>query len=87
MRNYFKDDKILITGASGLLGRHLFNYLKEQGCNVVGVCNSKKQDDLLSYDLTRFESNKDLFAKEKPKYVFMLANKNFGAGVMLTTIS
>lgn len=85
MLNYFKDDKILITGASGLLGRHLFNYLKEQGCNVVGVCNSKKQSDLLSYDLTSFEANKELLAKEEPQYVFMLANKNFGAGVMSTT--
>lgn len=80
LSQFFKDDKILITGASGLLGRNLFNLLKSQGVNVVGTYFSKNIDGLTYCDLTDLEQVKQI--TKDVKYIFLLAAKTYGAGVM-----
>lgn len=84
LKEYFKDDKILITGASGLVGRNLFEFFKIAGLNVIGTCHSHNYEDLIQCDLTNYEETNNLLVREKVQYVFMLATKTYGAGVMST---
>ena len=49
---------ILITGSEGFIGKHLMNYLKERGYNVIGVdrrCGKEVLDlsyrDLINIDI------------------------------------
>jgi len=80
LSNFFKDDKILVTGASGLLGRNLFEFLKGQGLNVVGTYFSKNVEGLTYCDLTDLQQVKNIV--KDVKYIFLLAAKTYGAGVM-----
>ena len=82
LSQFFKDDKILITGASGFVGKNLFNKFKSEGLNVIGTYFSKKFDDLIYCDLTDFNQLKKLFDEQNIKYVFMCNAKTYGAGTM-----
>lgn len=44
---------ILILGASGLVGRYLFNYLKRQQKKVIGTYHKNKSPGLLYFDVTK----------------------------------
>lgn len=41
----------IIVGASGFVGKHLFNYLKKKGYNVVGTRYKSSDNDLITFDL------------------------------------
>ena len=69
-----KKDKILITGATGLLGSALVKRLKKKNFNNLILVNSK------NINLTNLNSIKNLIIKKKPKYIFHCANKVFGFG-------
>ena len=57
---------ILITGASGLLGRAVFKVLKEcSDYEVVGLAHSRKSNDLINVDLTNSQQVKETFVKYK----------------------
>ncbi len=63
----FKNEKILITGASGLIGSNLLNSLSNYGCEVLGI-DSKQ-------DLRVAANANNLLEKFKPTIVFHLAAK------------
>jgi GDP-L-fucose synthase len=63
------EEKILVTGASGFLGSHVVQVLKESSCQNVRGVTSKE------YDLREKEQVFDLFTIEKPSVVFSLAAK------------
>lgn len=50
--------KLLIIGASGMIGQHVYDYAREHGCDVIGTCYQKRNDtrlvpfDLLTQDIT-----------------------------------
>jgi GDP-L-fucose synthase len=69
-----KNDKILITGSSGLLGSALVENLKEKKYKNLILINSK------NVNLTNLNSIKKLITKNNPKYIFHCANKVFGFG-------
>ena len=79
---YFKNDTILITGASGFVGRNLYEHLLKHGLNVRGTYYSHKVNDLIYCDLTNYEETEKLIKKYNVKYVFMFATKTYGAGIM-----
>lgn len=81
-RDYFKDDKILIAGASGLLGRNVFELFKSNGLNVIGTMNSRIYDDLIKCDLTNYEETRELIERENVQYVLMFAAVAHGVGVL-----
>ena len=69
-----KNDKILITGSTGLLGSALVKNLRDKKFKKLILINSKK------INLTNLNSIKRLLLKQKPKYIFHCANKVFGFG-------
>ena len=52
-------EKILITGASGFIGGHLMNSLKQDGKDVVGVDLKSDCKDVIKADLSEPETVKD----------------------------
>lgn len=63
--------KILLTGATGLLGSRLYPYLKQQGLNVVGQGNSKKTD--INCDLRSLKATEHLLNFVQPQLIINLA--------------
>tara|TARA_B110000438_G_scaffold192531_1_gene184146 strand:- start:339 stop:1217 length:879 start_codon:yes stop_codon:yes gene_type:complete len=53
--------KFLVIGASGFVGRHIFNYLKASGNQVIGTQSSARQLGLVNFDLHQ-QRIKDLVA-------------------------
>ncbi len=56
--------KVLITGASGLLGRNVLRQFQKSTGDVkwtcVGLCHSRVRDNLVACDLTNFQFVNDL---------------------------
>tara|TARA_Y100001970_G_scaffold286159_1_gene407650 strand:- start:12181 stop:13119 length:939 start_codon:yes stop_codon:yes gene_type:complete len=69
-----KNSRILITGARGMVGKALIQYLKLKGYNNLFIPDKKK------LDLTNKSKVNFYFKKYKPEYVFMLAAKVGGIG-------
>lgn len=82
VNNFFGEDKILVTGASGLLGRNVYKYLKSHGLNVVGTYHNHSKPDLIKCDLTDYKQTKELLERENIKYVFMFAAIAHGVGIL-----
>lgn len=70
----------MVLGASGFIGRNLFEYLQSKGYNVSGQQYSKSQKDLINCDLTDYNITKLLL--RDTDYVFMMAAKTFGLGLL-----
>lgn len=74
-------DRILVTGGTGLIGRNLTQALRERGCQQVISVGS-------SVDMRQAQATDDLFAQHQPTVVFHLAarvggiyaNANYKAG-------
>lgn len=78
--------KILITGGSGYLGRHLGRRLRESGYDVVLAARNNKQNfhatnfsgcRSLAMDVTNIESVRDIIAQERPAIVVHAAATKF----------
>ncbi len=73
--NIKKGQKVLILGASGGVGSMAVQIARSFGCEVHGVCNSKKMDMVLSLGATRVYSyDKEDFTKSDEKYDLILDN-------------
>jgi dTDP-4-dehydrorhamnose reductase len=44
--------RIGIAGASGLIGRHLYQHLRKIGCDVMGTCYTHPQEGMTRFDIT-----------------------------------
>lgn len=78
--------KVLITGGSGYLGRHLGKRLREAGHEVVLAARNNKQNFLASefsgcrsiaLDVTNIESVRDIVAQERPEVIIHAAATKF----------
>ena len=66
------NDRIVVTGASGLVGKNLVSYLTAQGYkNVISVTSA-------DCDLTDWGATKAFFENAKPTHVFHMAGHVFG---------
>lgn len=77
--NILSNGKVLVIGASGFVGRNLYEHLKNCGIDVSGTCFSKDSKELINRDLTDYNQVKELVGKFD--YVFMCAAKTYGAGL------
>jgi len=75
--------KILVLGASGFIGKNLYEYLLNKGYDVVGQQHSKINPDMVNCDLTDFELTKMLINGND--YIFMMAARTFGLGILKET--
>jgi len=78
--NFFKGKKVLITGASGFVGRNLFEKMKELETDVTGTYFNKNIDGLIHCNLTDYEQVNNLVRGQD--YVFMVAARTYGAKVL-----
>lgn len=44
---------LLIVGASGFIGSHIFRYARDSGINVIGTCFSASKQNLITFDLSK----------------------------------
>lgn len=69
--------KILITGAAGFMGSHLFDYLLAQGHDVIGVDNYSigryEHDRIKNIDLNDKKAIANLIRQERPEVLYHLA--------------
>ncbi len=72
-------ERILVTGASGFIGRHLCRYVTATGRRVVGV--SRQHPDFLPQDVSPINADlsdpqavRELIEREKPEVIFHLAS-------------
>lgn len=72
------DKKILVTGGSGFLGRHVVRRLRASGCSRIVAPRSSE------YDLRREDAVARLFARERPEVVIHLAAVVGGIGANRT---
>ncbi|XP_076060594.1 methionine adenosyltransferase 2 subunit beta-like isoform X2 [Oratosquilla oratoria] len=72
-RNFGTMPKVLVTGASGLLGRAILALLKEENWNVVGLGYSRISQGLIKCDLRDREAVSALLKKEKPDFIIHCA--------------
>lgn len=59
--------KVMVTGATGLLGRAVYAEFKKQNWMVLGLAFSRAKGDLVSVDLNDSKAVKDLIQKFKVK--------------------
>lgn len=67
------DSRVLITGASGLLGRHLMQEFKQNGWITQGLAFSRAKGDLIKVDLTDKAAVEDILKSFKPSVVINCA--------------
>jgi len=64
--------RMIVTGANGFIGNHALRYFREKGYDVLGI-DKVAREDILSCDLTNFDSTYNVFVNFKPDYVIHLA--------------
>lgn len=70
-------DCILVTGASGLLGRAIFSAFRDVGCNVHGICKTRTSPSIHSVDLFDYEKVATFINEMKPKVIIHSAAMRF----------
>ncbi|KAG0714421.1 Methionine adenosyltransferase 2 subunit beta [Chionoecetes opilio] len=69
--------RVLVTGASGLLGRAVCSVMRGAGHVVTGVAFSRAGPGLIKCDLTDQEAVRLLIEKEKPNFIIHTAAERF----------
>ncbi|CAM0138405.1 hypothetical protein VKS41_002956 [Umbelopsis sp. WA50703] len=65
--------KVFVTGASGLLGRAVYQQLKKNGHEVIGTAYSRANDELYKLDLTKESSVREFVDTHKPDAIIHCA--------------
>jgi GDP-L-fucose synthase len=73
---YLSDKKIIVTGGTGFLGKHVINTLLEKGIDQNQIFVPRSKD----YDLLNTEATHQLFSEQTPDVVIHLAARLGGIG-------
>jgi len=76
--------KVLVTGASGFLGRHLCRRLGQRGAEVFGISRSAQQEESFCHrwfraDMGNLDSVEEVFKLAQPEVVFHLSGHGVGS--------
>ena len=71
------EKRLLLTGASGLLGRAIYRTFKEAGWTVYGTSLSRTAPDLHKLDITNFGAVTSAITKFKPTFIIHSAAQRF----------
>ena len=69
--------RVLVTGGSGFVGRHLVHVLRERGDDVFSAAPSRGDDDNIPLDVTDSDNVSAVVEMVKPDWVFHLAAQSF----------
>jgi len=69
--------KVLLTGASGLLGRDVFKIFKTKGIDITGLCFSRPMEGLVQVDITDDTAMENIMNDVKPGVVIHSAAQRF----------
>jgi len=69
--------KVLLTGASGLLGRDVHKLFKSKGIEITGLCFSRPVEGLVQMDITDNDAMDKLIASTKPNLIIHSAAQRF----------
>lgn len=58
--------KVIVTGASGVLGTAVYNAFKSAGHDVLGLARTRATGELQKLDLLDYEAVEQLFSEFKP---------------------
>lgn len=58
--------KVIVTGASGILGTAVYGAFKSAGHTVLGLARSRPTEELQSLDLLEADATEKVFAEFKP---------------------
>ncbi|KAI0763433.1 NAD-P-binding protein [Trametes elegans] len=65
--------RVIVTGASGVLGTAVYNAFKSAGHTVLGLAHSRPKDDLKQLDLTDAAQTERVFSDFKPNWIIHCA--------------
>lgn len=71
--SYWKNKKVLITGASGFVGSNLLNRLVKEGARVYGTTKTGGRKNLYAVDVLNFKAVDKIFKTKKIEICFHLA--------------
>lgn len=72
----WRGKKVLITGASGFVGRHLMQYVSTKGARVIGLSRTKQTaQGFVQGDIHSLHSFRSLVTDVKPDVLFHLASE------------
>src|SRR6476469_2561391 len=74
MPSFWKDTRVVVTGAAGFLGSFVVDQLRAKGCRQIVVPRSQ------DYDLVQMDAVKQLYRDAKPDLVIHLAARVGGIG-------
>jgi len=67
--------KVVVTGASGVLGSAVYDTFKSSGHDVVGLAHTRSSEQLRKLDLCDFNETDTLFKQVKPDWVIHCAGE------------
>lgn len=74
--NKFKDKNILITGANGFVGKHLFYKLSQLGANVHGISLTVSSSDISKVDILDYKKIDQIVRDKKIDICYHLAGES-----------
>jgi nucleoside-diphosphate-sugar epimerase len=78
----FQDAKVLVTGATGFIGRHLCRELLAHGASVHGFSRKAQRADAITWwqvDVSDYAAMRKALTQIRPNYVFHLASEVTGS--------
>jgi len=72
-----QNTKLLLTGASGLLGRQVLSFLTAEGVSCTGLCFSRPSEGLTKLDITDFAATRSFVQGLQPTYIIHAAAQRF----------
>eukprot|EP00092_Neocalanus_flemingeri_P025613 GFUD01027768.1.p1 GENE.GFUD01027768.1~~GFUD01027768.1.p1 ORF type:complete len:294 (+),score=81.21 GFUD01027768.1:32-913(+) len=72
-----QNTKVLLTGASGLLGRQVLSHLTAEGVPCTGLCFSRPREGLYKLDITDFAATRSFVQELQPTMIIHAAAQRF----------